>query len=280
MSEDFKHDSVPTLLGSDKGDGGAKPVDIATTIPIEQAAPRGETTAGTANGDLAGSSAVADTVVPAGTQRQAPPVVAPPPPGEPGAATIAAGLVAAPPATEDLSAYVYDALTLPEHVKPADPEFSRFSELAREARIPPDKAQALVDLYSENAKRFVEESIRSQHQAFADIRKAWRDEVMGDPVIGGSGHVTAMNRIALVRDNFASDVRPSANLSDADKTHRQADLEEFNKFVNTTGVGDHPVFLRLLHRVSNYLTEPAPSPVTGKPAADKSPSRRLRDVYK
>ena len=126
--------------------------------------------------------------------------------------------------------------------------------------------QELIALHNEAMTNYDASLRQQQWDTFNGVRKGWRESVMADEEIGGSGHQTAMTEIARVRDAL---VKPS-------------EIEDFNKMLAGTGVGDHPLFLKLLHRAARYVNEGAMPPPGAKPAPNngQSPKRTLRDLYK
>ena len=68
-----------------------------------------------------------------------------------------------------------------------------------------------------------------------------------------------------------------------DQLVHPSDMPAFNEFLRTTGAGDHPMFLKLLHNASRYLDEGAAPANAGAPPPDagKKPGRQgLRGIYK
>jgi hypothetical protein len=90
---------------------------------------------------------------------------------------------------------------------------------------------------------------------------------MADEELGGAGYNTTMGSIARMRDMFVPENR----------------RDEFESFLSTTGAGDHPGFLRMMHNLARVFDE-APMPPPGpRPPADigKPPGGKgLRSLYK
>ena len=88
---------------------------------------------------------------------------------------------------------------------------------------------------------------------------------MADPILGGSGHQTAMGAIARMRDRFVA----------------EADRPAFETFLRVTGAGDHPQFLKLLHNVSRAYDEPALPPPNPKPTPTNGqpPKKGMSSLY-
>lgn len=160
----------------------------------------------------------------------------------------------------------YEAFKLPEGVKFQEKELKEAQELFGSMKLTQDQAQSLMDRYTGEMQRFTEHLQAEQHRVFSETRKAWRDEVLADPQIGGAGHQTAMKAIARMRDALVP----------------KADLPAFNDFLRATGAGDHPQFLRLLHSVSRFMDEPTAPAITGNPPKNNGtrPGRRgLQGIY-
>lgn len=137
-------------------------------------------------------------------------------------------------------------------------------------RADPANAQPLIDLHARMLTEGIKAEQDRQWDFFNDTRKTWRQAVMADEVIGGSGHQTAMTAIAQMRDTFASDHKPGT-------AEHAADLQAFDGMLRATGVGDHPVFLRMMHRVSQVYGEPGIGPTDIKPAPVKQGGKVLYD---
>ena len=153
-----------------------------------------------------------------------------------------------------------ETLTLPDADRPeVEKAFEAF-------RADPAKgAQGLVDLHAKYMGQFADATLKNQYAVFNDTRKGWRQEVMSDPLLGGSGFQTAMGAIARMRDQFVSD----------------KDRGEFNKMLEVTGVGDHPQFLKLLLNVALAYDEPPlpPPNISPTPNQGQPPKRGLRAFY-
>ncbi len=158
---------------------------------------------------------------------------------------------------------------LPATLKPDDAKLKAFTELlgAGEVKVPAELGQKLINMHGEAMTAFAEQLLKDQHKTFLDVRKSWQTEVKADPVLGGAGFQTAMGAVARARDALVSDARPGSK-------EYEADMKAFYDFGRVTGATDHPIFLRILHRMSRYLDEPQgdrlpadirPSPSNGKP---------------
>lgn len=170
-------------------------------------------------------------------------------------------------------AAVYE-FKFPEGVK-AEPEaLNAYTEVLKTNNIAPDVGQALLDRHVAEMTRYAEGLNRQQHETFANTRAGWRDQVKADEQIGGSGYETSMKAVARMRDMFVS---RHATGTDGYK----ADMAEFTNFLRTTGAGDHPMFLRMMHNVARKFDEPAPVVPNVRPPADagKAPGSRRGSLY-
>jgi hypothetical protein len=105
-----------------------------------------------------------------------------------------------------------------------------------------------------------------QNRVWSETRQAWRKDTMGDAELGGSGYQTTMGAVARMRDMFVA----------------EKDRPAFEQMLRTTGVGDHPEFLRMLHQAARFYDEPTLPPPNPRPPAGngaKPGTRRLRDIY-
>lgn len=137
-------------------------------------------------------------------------------------------------------------------------------------RADPANPQPLINLHEKMMQQHDQRLRQEQWDHFNSTRKAWRDEVMADEAIGGSGHQTAMTAIAQMRDTFASSAKPGT-------PEHESDLQAFDGMLRATGVGDHPVFLKMMHRVSQVYAEPRLGPTDIKPAPVKQGGKVLYD---
>ncbi|MEI6281975.1 MAG: hypothetical protein WCP82_04560 [Alphaproteobacteria bacterium] len=153
----------------------------------------------------------------------------------------------------------------PEGITISDDNLKPAVEAFQKHGIAPAAAQELVGLYVDQMQKMQASSKQEQHRMWADTRKQWRDEVLADPQLGGSGHQTAMQAVARMRDKLV----------------QASDMPAFNHMLTVTGVGDHPMFLKVLHTAARLLDEPAAPSVSGNPTAHNGTRKtgRLRDTY-
>ncbi len=187
-----------------------------------------------------------------------------------------ADLVVESPAHEPvaLEPIAYPEWKLPEGVKADKDALGKFTEMLGGARIAPEVGQSLLDHHTSAMQQYAEHLGREQHRVFGETRAEWRKQVMADPEIGGAGHQTAMAAIARVRDAIVSTARPGT-------PQYESDMNEFNTALAITGMGDHPVLLKMLHRAARFIDEPGMGPSGIKPPPEMGGKpKSLRDVYK
>lgn len=137
---------------------------------------------------------------------------------------------AATAAVESAAAEINYEFTAPDGVTLDQGRIDRFTAVAKEMKLPADKAQALVDMAAE-----VELERASQHAA--QVAK-WGEEIKADKELGGDKLTetlaTAKKVYSLLPTNEA---------------------ESFKQMLDTSGLGNHPSMVRLLHAVGKALSE-------------------------
>lgn len=118
----------------------------------------------------------------------------------------------------------------PDGVSLDESMVAEFTALAKDAKLPADKAQAVVDMGVK--------LMAKQAEAHAAMVDGWVAEIKADKVLGG-------------------DKLPET-LATAGKVYSLLPAEEsakFKEYLNTTGLGNHPSMIRLLHAVGKSLSE-------------------------
>lgn len=162
------------------------------------------------------------------------------------------------PAKPEPVAYEY---ALPETLKMDDARKGELHTVLDAFRADPSKgAQGLIDLHNKAMTEYADHVQAEQVRVWNETRKGWRAEVMADEEIGGSGYQTAMGTVARMRDLLVP----------------EAERKAFDTFMEVTGAGDHPAFLKMLHRAGRYFEEGRMPPRDIKPAPDngKNPKER------
>lgn len=139
---------------------------------------------------------------------------------------------------------VFDAakLKLPEGFKADDPVFKQFGEIATKAKIAPESAQKLFDLYTSEVKKVSE----SAHDGFRQLNQQWQNEVKGDPEIGGDKLPAVLQTVSK-----AFDVYGAPGVKEA---------------LTLTGAGNNPAIVKTFYKMARALTEGGH--VGGKPASE------------
>lgn len=109
-------------------------------------------------------------------------------------------------------------------------QVDEFTSIAKELKLPADKAQAVVDL-----------AIKAELQraeAFEAQKAAWADEIANDKELGGDK-----------LDQTLATAKKVYSLLPADEA------ESFKAMLNASGYGNHPSMVRLLHAVGKALSE-------------------------
>lgn len=145
---------------------------------------------------------------------------------------------------------------------------------------PAKNVQSLVDFHAKSmtdyASKLQTDLLKAQFDTFNETRKGWQTEVKADDEIGGAGHQTAMGAVARMRDLVADDMMTPRKWDDG--SPRKSQLDEF---LETTGAGDHPVFLKMMHRFARFFDEASPPPPNPQPLPNggQRPKSRMKDLY-
>lgn len=142
-------------------------------------------------------------------------------------ATEVAAEAAAKAATEAEIVYEFKA---PEGVTLDKARVERFTVLAKELKLPADKAKAMFELATE-----VEVQRRQEHEA---LKAQWADEIKADKVLGGD----------KLEETLATAKKVFTLLPEKEATELKALLE-------VSGFGNHPSMVRLWHAVGAALSE-------------------------
>lgn len=164
---------------------------------------------------------------------------------------------------------------LPETLKMDDAQKGEFVTALDSFRADPSKgAQQILDMGVKAITAYAEEHRRDSWKVWNETQTDWQNQVKADPILGGAGHDTAMISVGQGRNRLASPHKPGTE-------GFTKDLADFNEMARITGVGNHPVFLRMLHRAGKLFAEAAPPPPDPRPAPDngRRPGGRA-DLYK
>lgn len=125
----------------------------------------------------------------------------------------------------------YEDFNLPEGMSVEDSTLQSFLPLAKELNLDQGQAQKLVDY---EAGR-VQEMIDTQEQVWSDLRQEWRTAVKSDKEIGGP----AFDESLAASKTFL----------------RKYGTPELMEALNSTGMGDHPEFIRAFARAGKAMKE-------------------------
>lgn len=125
----------------------------------------------------------------------------------------------------------YEDFNLPEGMSIEDSTLQSFLPLAKELNLDQGQAQKLVDY---EAGR-VQEMIDTQEQVWSDLRQEWRTAVKSDKEIGGP----AFDESLAAGKTFL----------------RKYGTPELMEALNSTGMGDHPEFIRAFARAGKAMKE-------------------------
>lgn len=159
-------------------------------------------------------------------------------------------------------------------VTPVPELMTEFKTTLGKFGVAKEAAQPLADLHIRAMERFAANTRAQQYKDYGAVVEGWATRSMADPQIGGAGHQTAMGAIARMRDRFVSRAAPGSEQYIKDKA-------ELDDFMNTTGGGSHPAFLKILHNVARMFDEPQIPMHIGLPPKNngQKPIGRLRDTY-
>lgn len=175
------------------------------------------------------------------------------------------GKEAAPPEPAAIVEPIAYDIKLPEGIEVDAPQMEALKTVLSDARVAPEVAQSLVDMHVGAMQRYSEHVLSEQHRVWNETQRDWVNEVMGDPVLGGAGFKTAMASIGKVRDMLVPAEEQAA----------------FMSFLEYTGAGNNPAFLRMMHRAAAALEEqpnyvpPAPRPTPDRGGSGKRSGLRV-----
>jgi len=153
----------------------------------------------------------------------------------------------------------YEDFKVPENlgdgIKIDKDQVNEYTKIIGEYRVPQEAAQKLMDMYLNGVKTVQDRMVQTQWDVFNNIQTEWRNQVLSDPIIGGAGHDTAMQKIASVRNMLVPRER----------------MKAFNEFLNITGAGNHPEFIHMMYRASKILDTPEPPKSQANPVHERGP---------
>jgi hypothetical protein len=116
---------------------------------------------------------------------------------------------------------------MPDGVELDEKAAAEFSDIAKELKLPQDQAQKIVDMY---AKR-----VQGQVEAHKTLVEGWASTVKADKEIGGDKLPESLATARKAVDTFGS--------------------PELKNLLNTSGLGNHPEFVKLMYRAGKAISE-------------------------
>jgi hypothetical protein len=203
-----------------------------------------------------------DTATPTDAPSTATPDAGAPVDAAPASAPASAPAAAAPapaadtkPAAPEAAPEIAYEFKTPEGITLDPQRLEQFTALAKELKLPADKAQAIVDMATDlDVKR------AEQHEA---IKTQWADAVRADKEMGGdklaATLATANKVFALLPANEA---------------------QELKAVLDTSGLGSHPSVVRLFAKVGQSLSDDSFIPGGKAPAgAERTLADRLYGTH-
>jgi hypothetical protein len=158
---------------------------------------------------------------------------------------------------------------------PQQPDVPRYEDfkLPEGLQAAPEALKAYTDVLGKHGltheiQKYAQATLANQWEQFGQTKAQWADDARKDPEIGGARFDNTMHLVALARDRILPKTGPVR--------------EAFDKFLNDTGVGNHPEFLRAWSRVGLAFSEPAAPQPAQKPPADiglRPNGRAYENVY-
>lgn len=134
---------------------------------------------------------------------------------------------------------------VPEGVELNQEDLGQFKTIAKELNLPKDKAQAALDI--------VVKREQARADAFRKQVDDWGAEVKKDPELGKAENLAAMRGVI---DKFGGD--------------------DMKSLLDTTGMGNHPTFVRFMHKVTQAFGEDKVLMGRGSEAAPPAdPAKRM-----
>lgn len=130
-----------------------------------------------------------------------------------------------------------------------------------------EQANKLTQLVPSIQQRVYEQ----QSEEFAALRADWAKEVQADKEIGGNKWPETENLCAKALDSlgFPSEMKKIDG--------KDVETNPFRMLLNTSGVGNHPEFIRAFRRIGERVAEDAPAPTAD--AAKGAKPDRLEALY-
>lgn len=125
----------------------------------------------------------------------------------------------------------YEAFKLPEGMSINEDIMGEFSQLAKGANLPQDKAQSLVELGAKMANGF--ES--AAQESLTNLKAQFATDLANDKALGGE--------------------QLDANLAVAQRAINTYGSDELKSMLSESGLGKHPELVRFFHAVGQTISE-------------------------
>lgn len=156
----------------------------------------------------------------------------------------------------------YEAWKVPDGFEIPEATLTEVNGLFKELGVSQEAGQKLVDFYAKQ----VQAQIEAPYEAYANLRKGWRDEAYADAEIGNKTELNPKVRETISRALDGLD-QPEV-------------VAKFKEVMDLTGAGDHPAFIKVFNWLAQKAVEgkhvsgkgPADS---GKPAVPRTPAQAM-----
>lgn len=190
-----------------------------------------------------------------------------PAPVEPALAPDATAPIVEGQSAEPAPPPTYEAFQLPEGAVVIPERLGEFTSLLSsfETNTKADHAavqafgQQLVDRHIAEVQRAVAEVHKANVNAWDAQKTAWKDQFIQDPELGGNRMQTTVDAaIGFIRTHGGTDAQQA----------------EFQALMNESGLGNHPVMIRLLAKAGAAMSEGRPLAAQA-PAVQKTKTQKL-----
>lgn len=158
---------------------------------------------------------------------------------------------------------VFDAWTFPDGVTPKETTLKEFTELlsgletdgkADHAKLQ-EFGQKAVDFYQKELQQAVTDLNTLYQKTWDDTKVKWKESFLNDPEIGGNRAQTTLNSaLSFLRTHGGTPEQQT----------------EFRTLMDQTGLGNHPIMIRLMANAGRVMAEGKPLAAQAPPAVAKS----------
>jgi hypothetical protein len=166
----------------------------------------------------------------------------------------------APPAKPEGAPEAYADFTLPEGVKLNEEAFTKATELFKTTGLSQTQAQAFVDYHVAELARVREAADTEGEATFRETVNEWGTKLKADPDIGA--------KLPAVKADLGRMYDSLINAVPEKATEARALVDEFKTTLDLTGIGNHPAFVKVFHRLAQMVIEPGH--VSGKGPATRN----------